>query len=353
MPHRGVLGIVRNMKQREGNVIWLLQGARVGDNAQIASLAELLGAARVIKPLTFNFLHHLPNRLIGASTLTLTAMARAALVPPWPDLVIATGKRTAPVARWIKRQSGGRTKIVQLGRPRAPLSAFDLVVTTPQYGLPAAGNVVEALLPFATAWRPQPGVLKKWSAAWSHLPRPWIAVVIGAPRFPLRMGGAEISQLAKAANGLAAAVGGSLIVLASPRTRRGMVQKIGAGLKAPAILHPWNAAKNPYQAALALADRFIVTSDSASMIGEAVRSGKPVDIFILPSSKLKLSWGTATRLGAWVARQGILQAPRDMSRLVQEVIARGYARPLGSDMTTKPMKHIPGDDIVTRIKAMF
>ncbi len=323
---------------KEQSIIWLLQGARVGDNAQIASLAELLGGTRVIKPLTFNFLHHLPNRLIGASTLTLTGMARAALVPPWPDLVIATGKRTAPVARWIKRQSGGDTKIVQLGRPRAPLSAFDLVVTTPQYGLPAAENVIEALLPFATVRRPKPGVLRKWSAAWSHLPRPLIAMVIGAPRFPLRMGDAEISQLAEAANRLAAALGGSLMVLASPRTPQGMVQKIGADLKAPAILHPWNASRNPYQAALALADRFIVTSDSASMIAEAVRSGKPLDIFLLPSSKIKLSWGTATGLGAWLSQQGILQAPRDMSRLVQEVIARGYARALGSDMAIIPMQ---------------
>jgi hypothetical protein len=42
-----------------------------------------------------------------------------------------------------------------------------------------------------------------------------------------------------------------------------------------------------------------------------------------------------------------------MSRLIQEIIARGHARPLGSEMTTKPMKHMIGDDIVTRIKAMF
>ena len=334
-------------------VIWVLQGVRGGDNAQARELASRLGWTALLKPLSFNILHNLSNIALGASVVSLHRRAAASLAPPWPDLVIATGKRTAPVARWIKKQSGGGTKIVQLGRPRAPLSAFDLVVTTPQYGLPAAENAVEALLPFATAQRPVPGVLEKWSVAWSHLPKPWIAVVIGAPRFPLRMGEAEIVRLAEDANGLAAAVGGSLTVLASPRTPQGMVEKIGAASRTPAILYPWNAAENPYQAALALADRFIVTSDSASMLGETVGTGKPVDIFILPASRFRFGWEARTGLAAWLSRQGILQPPRDMSRLLEEIIARGHARPLGSGIATRPMSGRAGDDIVARIKAMF
>jgi mitochondrial fission protein ELM1 len=307
----------------------------------------------LLKPLSFNILHHLPNIVLGTSSASLRGQPAAQLAAPWPDLVIATGKRTAPVARWIRKQSGGRTRIVQLGRPRAPLSAFDLVVTTPQYGLPTAGNVVETLLPFATAHRPEPGAVKKWSAAWSQLPKPWIAMVIGAPRFPLRMGKTEIVRLAEAADRLAAASGGSLLVLGSPRTPQGMVEKIGARLHVPAIPYPWNAAENPYQAALALADRFVVTSDSASMLGETVGTGKPADIFILPASRVRFGWQAKAGLAAWLSRKGILQPPRDMSRLVREIIARGYARPLGSDMTTKRMNGGAGDDVVTRIKAMF
>ncbi len=341
------------MTSHKERVIWVLQGARGGDNAQARELASRLGRTALLKPLAFNILHHLPNIVLGVSAASLRRRAVAQLAAPWPDLVIATGKRTAPVARWIKKRSGGRTKIVQLGRPRAPLSAFDLVVATPQYGLPAAANAVETLLPFATAKRPKPGVLEKWSAAWSHLPKPRIAVVVGAPRFPLRMGEAEIVELAEAANGLAAALGGSLMVVGSPRTPKGVVEKIGAGLRAPAILYPWNAAENPYQAVLALADRFVVTSDSASMLGETVGTGKPVDIFILPASGFRFGWEAKTGLAAWLSREGILQPPRDMSRLVREIIGRGHARPLGSDMPTKPMSGVAGDDVVARIKAMF
>lgn len=333
--------------------IWVLQGARAGDNAQARELAAKLGWKVLVKPLSFNLLHPLPNGLLGAGVASLKKHAAATLAPPWPDLVIAPGKRTAPVARWIKKRSGGKTKIVQIGRPRARLSAFDLVVTTPQYGLPGAKNVVETLLPFATPRQPDPGTIDKWSSSWSHLRRPWIALAVGAPRFPLQLKDVDIDRLAKAASDLAIALNGSLIVLGSPRTAAGLIGKIGGRLRCTASLHPWNMADNPYQPALALADRFIVTSDSASMISEAVRTGKPVDIFILPSSKLKFSWRATAGLAAWLSRQGILQPPRDMSRLVGKIIARGYARPLGLGIAMQPMSGRAGDDIVARIRAMF
>ena len=47
----------------------------------------------------------------------------APLAPPWPDVLIASGRRSAPVARWIRRQSGGRTRLVQLGRPGGAVRA--------------------------------------------------------------------------------------------------------------------------------------------------------------------------------------------------------------------------------------
>ena len=38
------------------------------------------------------------------------------LVPPWPDLVIATGWRPGRIALWIGRQSQGLARLVGLGR---------------------------------------------------------------------------------------------------------------------------------------------------------------------------------------------------------------------------------------------
>ena len=39
--------------------------------------------------------------------------------PGYPDLVIGMGRRVVPIARWIKRDSGGRSRVVLLGRKAA------------------------------------------------------------------------------------------------------------------------------------------------------------------------------------------------------------------------------------------
>ena len=118
--------------------IWVLHGARTGDNQQVSALAKALGWVVEEKFLDYSPACGLPHFLIGATPYTVKESARTQLRPPWPDIVIASGRRSVAPGRWIKQQSGNRAKLVQLGRPRAPLHLFDLVITTAQYGLPDA-----------------------------------------------------------------------------------------------------------------------------------------------------------------------------------------------------------------------
>jgi mitochondrial fission protein ELM1 len=311
-------------------VIWVLQGARVGDNAQARELASRIGAQVFHKELRFNTLHRLPNLVLGASTLSLQAISKKELLPPWPDLVIATGKRCAPVARWIKQQSLGQTKIVHLGRPRAPLAAFDLVITTPQYGLPQTDNVIEMPLPFAASRKTGTDELDLWRTEWAGLRKPLIAVAIGNAKFPLIMGQHETQLFGQQLNLLARQKKGSLLLIASPRTAPGAIAQIEAKISVPHITYAtFDPARNPYQAALATCDHFVVTSDSISMISELVNTGKPVDVFELPHRNLKPKWDSAAGLGGWLSRNGILQPPRDVSRMVRRLIDSGYVNVLG------------------------
>lgn len=318
------------MSKPSKKVIWVLQGARVGDNAQARELASRLDAQVFYKELRFNTLHHLPNLVLGASTLSLRAISRKELLPPWPDLVIATGKRCAPVARWIKRQSRGQTKIVHLGRPRAPLAAFDLVITTPQYGLPRVDNVIETPLPFVASRKADTGELDLWRTEWAGLRKPLIAVVIGNAKFPLIMGQRETQKLGRQLNLLAERKKASLLLIASPRTAPSVVAQIEAEVSVPHIAYAtFDLIRNPYQAALAMCDHFAVTSDSVSMISELVNTGKPVDVFELPHRGLKPKWSGASGLGGWLSRNGILQPPRDVSGVVRKLIERGHVNVLG------------------------
>ena len=54
-----------------------------------------------------------------------------------PDLVIAMGRRKAPIARWIRKQSEGLSRLVQLGRKGAnDAEAVDLTFVCPLFRLP-------------------------------------------------------------------------------------------------------------------------------------------------------------------------------------------------------------------------
>ena len=322
------------------HLVWVLQGARQGDNAQARALAERLGAAFVLKRLEWSPLHLLPNVLIGAGLAAVDKQRSDSLSPPWPDAVIAVGRRTAPVAMWIKRQSQGRTRLIHLGRPRFPLALFDLVITTPQYALPEGPNVMQALLPLTGGASASDGEV--WRSRFSDLPRPWTGVLVGGATFPFRLGRSEAAGLGKALAAAHRRAGGSLLVSTSPRSGDEVAQILAQAMGSLGYVHRWSkGGENPHRFILHEADRFIVTEDSASMLAEACRSRKPVEIYPLPRSFLAPAWQGKSGLTAYLARTGLLSPPRNTRLLRDALIRRGHAQILG-DAT--PQRFIPYDD---------
>ncbi len=311
-------------------VIWVLKGLRHGDNAQAMALALRLGARVETKPLTFNALHVLPHWATGAGVHHLTADAKSLLRPPWPDLVVATGRRTAAVACWIKQQSGGRSKLVQLGRPRMALHLFDLVITSPQYGLPAAANVVCLPLPFAIPKKVASEELEHFKALWAGLPRPWVLGVIGGGKFPMRLNGADLAHFGHKLSAKAAELGGSVVLLDSPRSPAGALQTVQNALSVP----QWTAGRghspNPYQAALQLCDHLAVTSDSVSMMSEMVMSQKPVWVYRLHRSALAPRWSAEQGVLATLAKAGVLQPPRNVEHVLRNLTHNGLIADLNA-----------------------
>ena len=196
------------------------------------------------------------------------------------------------VARWIRRQSGGRTRLVLLGRPWAPVEAFDLVVTTPQYELPEAANVLHNPLPLH---RVSPERLAAAAAQVAAAPRPPAAPVRDRAgrrqQRPVRVRRRRAAErLGREASALARGLGGSVLVTTSARTPPAAVDALFAAIDAPACLHRWapGDSQNPYFGFLALADRIVVTADSISMIAEACATGKPVQMFDFGSGALPM-----------------------------------------------------------------
>ena len=319
--------------------VWLLTGHRAGDNAQVHALARLLAqrlpgaVALEEKRLSWAAPRLLPNLALPPTLAVLSRQARAAITPPWPRLVIGVGRRAVPVARWIQRRAPA-ARIVWLGRPRAPLAWFDLLLTTPQYGLPAdAPNVMMLDLPPAQQPHTEEEVLAHWRRRLAHLPRPWIAVLVGGARWPVLFDARDAARLGEQVERLRALTGGSWIVSTSPRTGIRQSRALHEALRQPGSFHFWRGGehaadplKNPHRALLALADCFVVTADSASMLAEAVRTGRATHMFALRESALAVHWRARSGLPRALAASGLLSPPRDMRAFARNLAEKRLAR---------------------------
>jgi mitochondrial fission protein ELM1 len=357
---------------------WLLLGHKQGDNGQVLALAEALGWPFEIKRIVYRPWELATNRLVGVTLLGIDRGRSSPLAPPWPELVISAGRRNEPVARWVQAQAGGhpRVRLVHVGRPWAPTDAFDLIVTTPQYALPERPNILHNEAPMH---RVVSGRLAEEGARWAprlaHLPRPWTAVLLGGHIPPFTFDLEAGTALGRHVAALARAEGGSLLVSTSARTPGKVVDALAAALDVPHLLYRWRRddPDNPYFGFLALAERIVVTSDSMSMLIEAVATGKPVLVFDLatgpgsmrPALPTDERPPTARRLRQTLSvrslafhlgrRLGPRQLLRDVGAIHRAQVAAGRAAWLGQPWPSTGMVG-PLEDTAraaARVRALF
>jgi len=325
--------------------VWVLQDSKPGHSTQSVGLAEELGWPFERLELEPTWVAHLPNAWLGPSRLGMSRGAARRLGPPWPDLVIASGRRTAPVARWIRRRSAGRTRAVQLGRMGVtPPDDFDLTVV-PEYArlLPHPRRIQTA----APLTRVRPERLararERWAPRLESAPRPRVALLVGGnsphyrftPEVARRLG-AEVGAMTREA-------GGSLFATTSRRTPEASARALEEALGDAPHVFRWSRhaspEENPYVGYLALADAFVVTGESASMLAEACATGKPV--FIYPLERGIPGWrGWLPRLldaaverlldradARPLSRRGIARPQRGLELFLSRLLARGWVRP--------------------------
>lgn len=359
--------------------VWVLTSPRAGDASQVLALAEALGWPFETKRFERHALEVIVAPPFWASVAGIRKDRSSPLEAPWPDLVLSSGRENEPVAKWIKAQSGGRTRIVHVGRPWGSLDAYDLIITTPQYRLPRRANVLENAAPLhrVTGERLCESA-QAWQARLAHLPRPFIAVLVGGSSGPYALTRRSGERLAFAASALAARLGGSLLVTTSARTPKAAVQALEEGITCPHFLYRWQrgASDNPYFAFLALADEIIVTADSMSMITESIATGKRVHLFDLgtgwssmrapigvpgeeersrpPLGDWLRDFSLKARFYRWVLRHAPARMTRDIRLVHAHLVETGRASWLGDPLPDSPPA--PLDDLeraVARVQALM
>ena len=269
---------------------WVVTDGNAGMETQCLGLAEALGLSPQVKRISLRApWDWMPPRL-GSLVCPLAGLDPRGdrLAPPWPDLLIATGRRSVAAVAAIRRISG-KTVVVQLQNPQFSLAAFDLVVTPLHDGVQGP-NVLTTTgaLHRVTRARLDAAAIE-FSASLAHLPRPLVTVLVGGANKAYRMTPRIIGDFCAGLRVLAETSGCGFAVTPSRRTGEENVAALRRGLEGVAHVLWDGAGSNPYFGYLGLADAVIVTSDSVNMTGEACAAGKPVYAYDLPGGSAKFS----------------------------------------------------------------
>jgi hypothetical protein len=297
---------------------WFLHDGAAGHRRQAAALAHALAPS----PREWE-LHArapwawlAPRALPGADHAFGPAFA-AALARP-PALAIGCGRRAALATRRL-RAHGAR--VVQVLHPRLDTAHWDLVVAPEHDGLRGANvlTLCGSLHPVDDAWL---AAARAAMPALAALPGPRTAVLLGGPTAAVRFDRGAFEVLAARLEHWLADDGGSLLVVGSRRTPpaiAALARSYWADTPGVRWFDPADGA-NPYAAALAVADRIVVSPDSVNMVSEACATAAPV----------------------YVAEPA--RATGRVRAYLDAMLARGRIRPLGrraEPFAVEPLRETP------------
>lgn len=263
---------------------WIVTEGIAGTENQCLGVAEALDIIPVIKRINLRQPWRLLSPYLGLEcACTFTGDP---LTPPWPDLVLCSGRKSIAAARYIKTASGGKSFVVQIQDPRINSPAFDLVAV-PVHDPARGDNVITTV---AAPNRVNGERLEDAHHEFSHLgdlPSPRVAVLIGGTSKAYKMSADMTQKLADQLTTLARK-GYGLMVTASRRTGKQNLHILQKALTDENVYF-WNGGgANPYFGFLAWADFILVTADSVSMLSEAASTGKPVYMIPLEGGSRRL-----------------------------------------------------------------
>ena len=272
--------LTRTEPEREPLTGWSLTAGGMGHEVQCLGVLEALGIEPVVKRVS-------PGRLYRAMAPWGPAAPNATIAPPWPDVLVVSGRQAIPYARMIRRRSGGKTLTVVMQSPGAPASWFDLV-WVPEHDRLRGDNVIATLTsPHRLSRERLETEANAHADEVARLPRPLVTVLVGGASGAYTFSSREARKLAEDLRDFAERHGCGLLVTPSRRTGLGKTAILKEMLAdSPAIV--WDlTGENPYFAYMGLADAFIVTCDSVNMLGEATFTGKPVYAYRFPGGTAK------------------------------------------------------------------
>ncbi|KRE02118.1 nucleoside-diphosphate sugar epimerase [Bosea sp. Root381] len=309
--------------------VWVLTDGKAGDEVQCLGVAERLGVTPEIRRIAPRkpFAWLMPRGPIDPREGP--ERPDSPIRPPFPDILIASGRRAIPYVRAVRKASNGATFTVILKDPRIGAGAADLIWVARHDRLRGDNVLVTTTSPHRLAPERLTGARANPPTAIAALPSPRAAVLVGGDSRHHRFRPEDVARFAKGLDALAA----SGVALMGSRSRRTPAALDAAVARVFAHHGGWwwdGTGENPYVALLANADAVVVTADSTNMIGEATATGAPLLVFEPHGGHRKLAafLEALKREGAVHHFEGQLAgsryAPVDSTQEIAAAVRRGW-----------------------------
>jgi len=272
-----------NCNDKNKLTCWICSKAVIGMENQCKGLAQALDLQPIIKKIDLCSPWRELSPFLRCGLKWAFSKECDSLLPPWPDLIICSGRAGGMAAIYAQneaRKEGKKIYTVYIQNPVINPSVFD-VVATPIHDNLKGDNVISTR---GSLHRITKDLLKKeaekFKEYYSDLPENKIAVVIGGSNSVYKLTPKEMKPLAQKLAKLSKEKNIGLMVTASRRTGEENIEILKNELKETKH-NIWDGkGDNPYYGMLGLAKTILVTEDSVNMTSEACSTGKPV--YILP-----------------------------------------------------------------------
>jgi uncharacterized protein len=293
-----------------GRTAWLITDGKIGMDVQVKGVADALGLAYQLKHVSPREPFRMLSPYGPVDPRERLGTPGSLFAPPYPDVLMATGRLSIPYFRAVLHKAGIRTFGIVLQDPKTGPRTAD-VIWVPEHDTRRGLNVITTLTaPHSFTASRLTELRKHLPEPIAALPSPRVALILGGPSGVYSFDDAAIQRFAASIESLAPQAG-SFLVTASRRTPPALLSAIREAIRnKPSII--WDGAGvNPYPDFLAHADLFVVTGDSVNMTGEACATGRPVYVFEPGPGSAKFA-----RFHAALRRHGATRSlPETLSRI--------------------------------------
>ena len=268
------------------NFAWCITDGSAGMISQVKGMANAMNLDFTHKEVKINF----PWNILPVGTVPIIESTFKNLSDfrkeDLPKFIISCGRKSVYLSLFLKRTYKDKVVTVHIQNPKSNFDEFDVIVS-PEHDNLNSSNIFSTNLAInhisQTLIKEE---MKKFSKYIGVYDEPVCAVLIGGKSNNYIFDSNELDRFIKSLQKVKENQSIKFFFLFSRRTNKSIINKINATFNQTDVVWLDND-HNPYIAMLGFSKYIICTSDSVSMISEAITSMRSVYIYRLKSAKSK------------------------------------------------------------------